>query len=85
MECGVSGLPHKTPHFNSRHRYIPPSQEEPGSGLTASAPVSDVSALACTNGVWPPLLPVSVVQKNKPSTMTPSNVQYIDLSTDCMA
>jgi len=63
----------------------PPSQEEPGSGLTASAPVSDVSALACTNGVWPPLLPVSVAQKNKPSTMTPSNVQYIDLSTDCMA
>ena len=32
-----------------------PSQEEPGSGLTASAPVSDVSALVCTNGVWPHL------------------------------
>ena len=30
-----------------------PSQEEPGSGLTASSPVSDVSAPACTNGVWP--------------------------------
>jgi len=32
-----------------------PSQEEPASGLTASAPVSDVSTPACTNGVWPPL------------------------------
>jgi len=28
-------------------------QEEPGSGLSASAPVSDVSAPACTNGIWP--------------------------------
>ena len=28
-----------------------PSQKEPGSGLTASAPVLDVSAPACTNGV----------------------------------
>ena len=38
----------------SRQRYTQrPSQEEPGSGLTASAPVSDVSALACTNAVWP--------------------------------
>jgi len=27
-----------------------PSQEKPGSGLTASAPVPDVSAPACTNG-----------------------------------
>ena len=62
-----------------------PSQEEPGSGLTASAPVSDVSAPACTNGVWPPLRPVSVAQKNKPSTMLSSNVQSIDLPMDCMA
>ena len=62
-----------------------PSQEEPGSGLTTSAPVSDVSAPACTNGVWPPLRPVSVAQKNKPSTMLSSNVQSIDLPMDCMA
>ena len=41
-----------------------PSQEEPGSGLTASALVSDVSAPAYTSGVWPPLRPVSVAQKN---------------------
>ena len=61
-----------------------PSQQEPGSGLTACAPVSDVSAPACTNGVWPPLRPVSVAQKNKPSTMLSSNVQSIDLSMDCM-
>ena len=31
-----------------------PFQEQRGRGLTASAPVSDVSALAYTNGVWPP-------------------------------
>jgi len=62
-----------------------PSQKEPRSGLIASAPVSDVSAPACTNGVWPPLRPVSLVQKNKPSTMLSSNVQSIDLPTDCTA
>ena len=42
------------------HTFIPdtgthppewPFQEQPGSGLTASAPVSDVSASACTNGL----------------------------------
>jgi len=34
-------------------------------GLTATVTASDVSAPACTNGVWPPLRPVSVAQKNK--------------------
>ena len=58
-----------------------PFQEEPGSGLTASARVSDVSAPACTNEVWPPLRSVSLVQKSKPSTMLSSNVQSIDLPT----
>ena len=62
-----------------------PSQGQPGFDLTASAPVSDVSAPARTNGVWPPLRPVSVAQKNKPSTMLSSNVQSIDLPIDCMA
>ena len=62
-----------------------PSQEEPGSGLTASAPVSDVFAPAFTNGVWPLLRPVSVTQKNKPSTMLSFNVQSIDLPMDCTA
>ena len=40
----------------------PPEQpfQEPGSGLTASAPVSGVSASACTNGVWLPLRVISV-------------------------
>jgi len=46
---------------------------------------SGVSAPVCTNGVWPPLRPVSVAQKNKPSTMLSSNVQSIDFPTDCMA
>ena len=62
-----------------------PSQEQPGSGLTASSQVSDVSAPACTNEVCPPLRPVSVAQKDKPSTMLSTNVQYIDLLMDCMA
>ena len=62
-----------------------PSQEKPGSSLTASAPVSGVSAPTCTNGVWHPLLPVSVAQKNKQSTMLSANVQSIDLPMDCKA
>ena len=85
MECRVGGQPNKTPHFHPWHWHPPPSQEEPGSGLTASAPVSDVSAPAYTNRVWPPLRPVSVAQKNKPSTMLSSNVQSIDLLMDCIA
>ena len=60
-----------------------PPHEQRGPGLTASAPVSDVSAPDCTNGVWLPLGPVSVAQKNKPSTMLSSNVQSIDLLVDC--
>ena len=84
LERGVGGQAHKTPHFHSGHRYTHtppewPSQEEPGFGSTA--PVSDFCAPACRNGVWPPLRPVSVAQKNKPSTMLFSNVQSIDLCT----
>jgi len=89
MECGMGGQSHKTPHFHSRHPApIPPegpSKEEPGSGLTASAPVSGVSSPVCTNGVWLALRPVSVEQKNKPSTMLSSNVQSIDLFMNCTA
>jgi len=57
-----------------------PAYEQRGSGLTASALVSDVSTPACTNGVCPPLRSASVAQKNKPSTMSSSNVQSIDLT-----
>jgi len=39
-----------------------PSQEEHGSGLTASAAVSGISAPVCINGLQLPLRPVSVVQ-----------------------
>jgi len=46
-----------------------PCPEQRGSGLTASALVSDASGPTRTNGVWPPLRPVGEVQKNKPSTM----------------
>ena len=57
------------PRVTGHPRTVWLSQEEPGSGLTASAPVPDVSAPACTNRVWRPLRPVSVAQKHKPSTM----------------
>jgi len=58
------------------------SQEQRWSELSASAPVSNVSAPAC---VRPPLRPVSVAHKNKPSTMLSSNVQSIDLLMNCTA
>jgi len=86
MECEMIGKYHET-----SCTFIPDTsptllaslcQEQRVSGLTASAPVSDVSAPACTNGVWPPLRPVSAAQKNKPSTMLSSNVQTIDLAME---
>jgi len=61
----------------------PPGMTMPrgaGSGLTVSAPVSDVSAPACTTGECPPQRPVSVAQKNKSSAMLSSNVKSIDLT-----
>jgi len=89
MECGVDGQLHKTQRFHPDTVTHPsrtwPSQEEPRSGLTDSAPVSDVSAPARTNGVRPPLRPVSVAQKYKPSTMWSFNDQSIDIPMDCMA
>ena len=39
--------------------------------------------LRTVNGVWPPLRPVSVAQKNEPSTMLSSNVQSIAIPRDC--
>ena len=54
-----------------------------GTRLTASAPMSDVSAPAYTNGLWPLLRPVSESQKNKPPTMLSYNVQSTDLPMDC--
>ena len=54
---------HSTP-LTGIHPLEWPSREEPGSGSTASTPVPNVSAPVCTNGVWPPLRPVSVAQKN---------------------
>jgi len=58
-------------------------QEQRGSDLTTSAPLSDASAPVCTNRVCPPLRLVSLAQKNEPSTMLFSNVQSIDLLVDC--
>jgi len=88
MECGVDGQLHKTPHFHPRHRHPLPGMILPRRAwvrLNRLHTVSDVSAPVCTNGVWLLLRPVSVAQKNKPSTMLTSNVQSIDLPTDCMA
>jgi len=88
MECGMGGQPTR------RRVFIPdtgaqpperPSQQGPGSGLIASAPASGISADVCTNEVWPPLRPVSVAQKNKPSTVLSFNVKSIDLLMDCTA
>ena len=91
MECGVVGQHYETPYFHPQNRH-PPLWDYPAKnsvGLrtcsTASAQVSDVSAPDCRNGVWPLLRPVSVAQKNKPSTMLSSDVQSIDLLMDCMA
>ena len=61
-----------------------PCQEQPWSGLTVSAPVSDVSVLLVQMG-YGLLCGLSVAQKNKPSTMLSSNVQSIDLLMDCTA
>jgi len=55
------------------------------SGLTASAPVLNISVPPYTNGVWPLLRLVSVTQKNRASTMLSSNVQSIEHPTDCTA
>jgi len=60
MECGVGGQPSRPRIFISDTGTHPtewPSQEQLDSGLTESAPVSRISAPACTNGVWPPLRP----------------------------
>ena len=79
----------------TRHRtFIPdtgthsPGKALPGTAwvrLNRLAPVSGVSALACTNGVWPHLGPLSVARNNKPSTVLSSNVQSIELPMDCTA
>ena len=68
--------PHKTPHFNSRHRYTHTRNDPTKKMGLAQLPVSDVFAPACANGVWPLLRRVSVAQ-NKPSTMSSSTVQSV--------
>jgi len=87
IECRVGGQPHKTPHFNSRHWYTHTRNDSPKKSLGPAQPPPH----RC--GTFPVLLvqmgyglrPVSVAQKNKPSTMSSFNVQSIDLPMDCMA
>ena len=84
---GVSGMiaPHKTYESNFFTMILYNSENSIrdvtalGSGSTASAPVSDVSAPACTNGVWPLLRLVSVEHRNRPLILLYFNVQSIDL------
>jgi len=74
------GEHYETPYFHPHPTLMERScQEEPGSGSTASAPVSCVFVHFCTNGIWPLLRLVSVAQKIKQLTMLSSNVQCIDL------
>jgi len=87
MECRVAGQHYETVHFHPRHWH------PPGMILSKTAWVQ-LNCL-CTNvvrfyswlhkWVWLPLQPVSVVKKNKPSTMLSSNVQFINVPMDCMA
>ena len=74
---------HNTPYFHPRHRH-PPTRNDPpkkilGSGLTASAPVSDISAPACTNGVRPLFAACEWAQKDKRSTVWFSYVPKVDV------
>jgi len=62
-----------------------PCQEQPGSGLTDSAPLLDFSDPAYTNGIWPLLRLVSVAQRNTLLAMLSFTVQSIDLHMDSTA
>jgi len=77
---------YKTPCFHPRHRDPTAGYDlfknSVGKLLTTFAPVSDVSTLACTVGVWLPPRFVSTAQKNKLPTRLSSNVQSIDFHMD---
>jgi len=60
-------------------------QEQRGSGLTASAPVSRRFRSWLHKRVWPALRPVSVAQKNRTSAILSSSVQPIDVPMDFTA
>ena len=70
---------------STRRPHIREPTQHHSTGLTASATVSDASAPAYTNGVWPLLRIVSVAQRSRPLTMLSSNVQSINLPMDRMA
>ena len=54
-------------------------QQQRGSDLNTLPQCRTFPLLLTQMGLWPPLRPVSVAEKNKPSTTTPSNVQSNDL------
>ena len=89
MERGVGGQPHKTPHFNSGHRHTHTRNDPPKKSLGPAWPprhrcwTLPLLLVQTEHGLLCGLM--SVAQKNKPSTMLSSNVQSIDLHTDCMA
>jgi len=70
MEFGMGRKPHRTPHFHPQHRH-PPGMTLPRTAwvrLNRLCTGVRCFARVFTNGVWPPLRPVSVAQKNKPLT-----------------
>jgi len=87
MECGVGGQPTRFLIF------IPTTALAPGITLPIRAWVrlnrlrTGVGRFRSCLSKWgmASTAAVSVTQKNKPSTMLFSNVQSIDLPTDCMA
>ena len=78
VECGVTGQYYKTPYFHPRHRHQP-FLNGPAKNILGSAPVSDVSAPFCTNGVWPLLRIVSGAQRYGPFTKLSFIVRSIHL------
>jgi len=87
MECGVGGQPYKTPHFYPRHAPTPRNGPPKRAWFRLNRLRTGVGRFRSCLYKWDmaPLRPVSVAQKNKPSTMLSSNVQSIDLPVGCMA
>jgi len=83
----VGGQPYKTPHFYPRHAPTPRNGPPKRAWFRLNRLRTGVGRFRSCLYKWDmaPLRPVSVAQKNKPSTMLSSNVQSIDLPVGCMA
>jgi len=86
MECGVDRQPRKIPHFHPQHRHPPPGMTLPRRAWVWLHRLRTSVGLftpACTNGVWPPLLPVWRRRTNRQPCCPPMSNQ--STPTDCMA